>query len=66
MTVRHTEFWARMGAHLGPTYAESWARDQRLAELDGRTVTQALDDGVPPRQVWRAVCEALRLPGSER
>jgi hypothetical protein len=64
--VRHTEFWARMQVHLGPAYAESWARDQHLAELDGRTVAQALDAGVPPKQVWAAVCEVLRLPARER
>jgi hypothetical protein len=54
-----------MGRHLGPGYAESWAKDQHLAELDGRTVDQALEQGVPPRQVWRAVCGALDLPASE-
>jgi hypothetical protein len=54
-----------MGSHLGPGYAESWAKDQHLAELAGRTVLEALDDGVPPRQVWRAVCGALDLPGRE-
>lgn len=54
-----------MGRHLGEGYAESWARDQHLAELDGRTVVQALDDGVPPKQVWRAVGAALQLPARE-
>lgn len=64
--VRHTEFWARMNTHLGPGYAQSWALDQHLAALDGRTARQALDAGVPPRQVWHAVWEALGLPASER
>ena len=64
--VRHTEFWARMTHHLGAGYAESWARDQHLADLDGRTVDAALDDGVPVRSVWRAVCEALDIPAHQR
>lgn len=64
--MRHTEFWARMHAHLGEGYAESWAKDQHIAELDGRTVLQALDAGTPPRQVWHAVCTVLRLPARER
>jgi len=63
--VRHTEFWARMGRHLGQGYAQSWAQDQHLAALDDRTVRQALDQGVAPKQVWRAVCSALELPPSE-
>ncbi|MGB9374702.1 MAG: DUF3046 domain-containing protein [Jiangellales bacterium] len=65
-TVRHTEFWARMDEHLGRGYARSWAQDQHIADLDGRTVLQALDSGVPPKQVWRAVCTALELPARER
>lgn len=55
-----------MDSHLGPGYAESWALDQHLAGLDGRTVRQALDEGVAPRQVWHAVWQALELPPSER
>jgi hypothetical protein len=54
-----------MGRHLGAGYAESWAQDQHLAALDDRTVRQALDQGVAPKQVWRAVCSALELPPSE-
>ena len=55
-----------MNVHLGEAYAESWARDQHLAALDGRTAQQALDAGVPPRQVWAVVCDTLRLPAHER
>lgn len=64
--VRHTEFWERMERHLGTGYARSWARDQVLAELDGRTPTQALEDGWNVKTVWRAVWRALELPATER
>jgi hypothetical protein len=64
--VRLTEFWRRMEHHLGPGYADSWARDQVLQSLAGRTVHQALDAGEDPKVVWRAVCDVLRLPASER
>jgi hypothetical protein len=64
--MRHTEFWARMEHALGPAYARSWAEQQVIASLGGRTVVEALDDGEPPRQVWRAVWERLELPASER
>jgi hypothetical protein len=51
---------------LGPAYAPVWARQQVLAALDGRTVEQALEQGEPPKLVWRAVAEALSLPESQR
>jgi Protein of unknown function (DUF3046) len=64
--MRHTEFWARMEHALGPAYARSWAEQQVMSSLGGRTVVEALEAGEPPRQVWRAVWERLELPASER
>jgi Protein of unknown function (DUF3046) len=64
--MRHTEFWSRMELVLGPAYAPIWARQQVLADLDGRTVEQALEQGEPPKVVWRAVADALSLPESQR
>ncbi len=64
--MRHTEFWARMEHALGTGYVRVWADQFVLADLDGRTTLQALDAGVPPKQVWRAVWRALELPESER
>ena len=64
--MRHTEFWARMEQSLGPAYARSWAEQQVLSELDGRTVVEALTEGVSPKAVWRAVWADLELPARER
>ena len=64
--MRHTEFWARMDAALGPAYARSWADQQVLADLGGRTVEEALEAGEPPKVVWRAVWAELELPPRER
>ena len=64
--MRHTEFWARMDAALGPTYSRVWAETQVIGTLGGRTVREALDAGVPPKQVWREVWRVLELPDSER
>jgi hypothetical protein len=64
--MRHTEFWSRMELALGPAYAPIWARQQVLSDLGGRTVEQALDEGEPPKRVWRAVADALSLPESQR
>ncbi|WP_344940536.1 DUF3046 domain-containing protein [Sphaerisporangium flaviroseum] len=54
--MRLTDFWNRMNRHFGERYATSWAHDYVIAELGGRTVKQALDDGVAAKEVWRAVC----------
>lgn len=64
--MRHTEFWARMERALGSSYAGTWSREQVLADLDGRTVREALDAGETPKRVWHAVWRALGLPPSER
>ena len=64
--VRLTEFWRRMEVRFGASYARSYAADQVLATLGGRTVLQALADGDDVKGVWRAVCEVLEVPASER
>lgn len=64
--VRHTEFWSRMEAALGPAYARAWSRQFVMGELGERTAAEALDAGEPPKVVWAAVWRALRLPASER
>jgi hypothetical protein len=64
--VRLTEFWARMRRQFGDAYAESVAQDQVLAGLGSRTVNQALADGEDAKVVWRAVCEAFKVPERQR
>jgi len=55
-----------MDAALGPAYSRAWADQQVLAELGGRTVTEALAAGEPPKVVWRAVWARLDLPERDR
>jgi hypothetical protein len=64
--MRHTEFWERLDLALGPAYARSWASLFVMGDLGGRTAQQALDDGVAPKEVWRAVWAALELPAKDR
>ena len=64
--MRHTEFWERMEQALGPAYARSWADQQVIPDLGGRTVSEALAAGESPKHVWRAVWSRLELPVSER
>jgi hypothetical protein len=64
--MRHTEFWARMDEALGSAYARTWAEQQVMSSLGGRTVVEALAAGEAPKQVWVAVHERLGLPASQR
>jgi len=64
--MRHTEFWSRMDHALGESYARSWADRFVIGDLDGRTASEALAAGVPPKEVWAAVWRVLELPASER
>jgi hypothetical protein len=60
--VRLTVFWEKMRAQFGEAYADSVAKDYVLAGLGNRTVNQALAEGEDAKTVWRAVCEAFRVP----
>jgi hypothetical protein len=55
-----------MDTALGAHYAHSWAHDYVVAGLSGRTVEQALADGVDTKVVWRAVHHELGLAPSVR
>ncbi|MFI0433630.1 MAG: DUF3046 domain-containing protein, partial [Candidatus Nanopelagicales bacterium] len=64
--VRMTEFWQRMERALGPGYAQYWADNHVLAQLDGRTASQALAQGTGAKTVWRAVWQELGLSPRDR
>lgn len=51
---------------LGSGYYRAWASRYVMAELDGRTAQEALDAGIPPKEVWGAVWRALDLPASSK
>lgn len=57
--MRLTVFWERMTERFGPKYVDSFARDYVMSELGGRTVNQALEQGVSAKEVWSAVCRSL-------
>jgi len=63
--VRLTDFWQRMQARFGDTYAHSLARDYRLTGL-GCTVEEALGAGVEVKEIWRAVCAEFDVPSHLR
>lgn len=60
MCVKHSEFAHAIQAVFG-TYASSLVRDLVLTEVGGKTAEEALAAGVPPRQVWAAICHAKEI-----
>ena len=64
--MRLTHFRRLMGEEFGAVRAGSIARDHVFSALDGRTVEQALEAGVEPREVWRAVCAEFEVPPERR
>jgi hypothetical protein len=55
-----------MDDEFGAAYARTLASDQVLGALGSRTAREALDAGVPPRDVWFALCDALGVPPQRR
>ncbi len=55
-----------MREEFGAGYAGSLAHDHTFGSLGGRTVEQALAHGIPPREVWLAVCDAFDVPPNRR
>ncbi len=64
--MRLSLFWTLMEDEFGRSYAASLARDQSLDALGGRTVDEALGNGIPPREAWLALCDALDVPLARR
>ena len=61
-----SHFWTLMNDEFGESYAGSLARDHVLGALGNRTVLAALEAGVPPREVWEALCEDMDIPAAHR
>lgn len=64
--MRLTQFRDLMDEEFGPARAAVVARDHVFAELGDRTVEQALEAGIDPRRVWRAVCDVYDVPPARR
>jgi len=61
-----SDFWELLDAVFTPAYARTLARDFVLGEVGDRTCVQALADGVDPRDVWHALCDAMEVPAEMR
>lgn len=64
--MRLTQFRELMEGEFGPARAASVSRDHVFARLGDRTVEEALEAGIDPREVWLAVCEVYEVPPARR
>jgi hypothetical protein len=64
--VRISDFWRLMDDEFGAGYSRVLSSSLVLAGVGNRTADQALAAGVPPRQVWFAVCDVQDVPPERR
>ena len=57
-----SEFWTLMRDEFGDGPAQALARSHVLGALGDRTAEEALEAGVPPREVWLAHVRDLDVP----
>ncbi|HEY0248982.1 MAG TPA: DUF3046 domain-containing protein [Gryllotalpicola sp.] len=64
--MRLSEFNRAVEQEFGAAYGRQLVHDLVLIELGARTAEQALEVGLPAREVWLALCEATDVPVSRR
>jgi len=64
--MKLSEFQIAVDDEFGPGYANVVVNDLALPGLGSRTAREALAAGVPPREVWLALCEATDVPLERR
>lgn len=60
--MRLTEFHELIDGQFGSIRGRSLLVDHVLTGLGGRTAAQAIEAGVEPREVWRALCADFDVP----
>ena len=60
--MRLTEFHELVEGQFGPIRGRSMLVDHVFTGFKGRTAAQAIEDGVDPRDVWRALCADFDVP----
>lgn len=63
--MRRSEFLRAVEAEFSGR-ATSLVSDLVLTQLGGRTAADALDAGVPPRDIWLALCDETDVPLERR
>ncbi|MBW8871255.1 MAG: DUF3046 domain-containing protein, partial [Leifsonia sp.] len=54
--MKLSEFQRAVSDEFGSTYGQALLTDLVIGELGGRTASEALSAGLPPREVWLALC----------
>ena len=60
--MRLTEFHELVQEQFGRVRGASLLVDHVLTSLGGRTPAQAIEVGIDPREVWRALCADFDVP----
>lgn len=63
--MRRSEFLRAVDEEFGAR-AGMLVSDLVLGDLGGRTAADALEEGVPPREIWLALCAETDVPRSHR
>ena len=63
--MRRSEFLRAVDAEFQGR-SSSLISDLVLTQLSGRTAAEALDAGVPPRDIWLALCAETEVPMARR
>lgn len=61
-TVRLTDFKELLHTEFGVVRGDALLADHTLLSLGGRTGAAAIEAGVEPRDVWRALCAEFDVP----
>lgn len=62
--MRLTEFHELLAEEFGRMRSDSYLIDYVITSLGGRTGAEAIEAGVDPREVWRALCSEFDVPRS--
>ncbi|MFE4951292.1 DUF3046 domain-containing protein [Leifsonia sp. NPDC056665] len=62
--MKLSEFQRAVTDEFGSGYGQALLSDLVLGELGGRTAQDALNAGIPPREVWLALCRETGVPHS--
>ncbi|ANF31093.1 signal transduction histidine kinase [Leifsonia xyli] len=62
--MKLSEFQRAVSDKFGSSYGQTLLTDLVLAELGGRTANEAIAAGLPPREVWIALCKETGVPSS--
>ncbi|WP_024806135.1 DUF3046 domain-containing protein [Nocardia sp. BMG51109] len=62
--MRLTDFRELVHTEFGAVRGDALLTDHVLPAMDGRTGAQAIEAGIDPRDVWRALCAEFDVPRS--